>query len=325
MDSKLESKLHQEWRHCLRCRLSDHRMSEDRERKKSPYPVPLLQVPEERTYLHIVYPCPDPWQEKAGRVDGRYGGEHMSLAHTLVMGTVADLQDYLPWGMERIAVSTALGCRPTSFKDPRKVQAPKRQWIKACRAKFESEVLMTDAPLYMLCGRHALATADFSKATKLSSYIGEVIPFEVPGTKTDRFGNRVHIQMSGYVAPSPEYVQQITRDDQLDLDDWKFIPESTHVHQPYWWWTWHFFYSVWLADTLTKWERKEPITRDTSLWPDIVASLSQYYDTRVSVLDLIQARLEKARELEERGKGVREVMKSDVEDALEEGEEDEDD
>ena len=294
--------LHRAWKHCLRCKLADQRLSRDEERKKHPNSVPLLAELPKECRLHVMYPVPDPVQYETGSVTGAYlSGEVGSISHGLFLYGIGLLSESLPWDEEHMAFTVAVGCRPVSFKDPRKVMKPNAEVLKACRPRWQTEVLLTDPTLVMACGQHAFRSIRPDLTTSFTSYIGEVVPFVIPTASGP-------VEYNAYVAPSPEDIHTTARVDQLTIEGWDWMPQQSHVQQPFHYWLWHQFYAIWLADTLRRFRDDLGIDQGSSLWPDIIAAFQRFYDTRSGV-DALYSRVKSEIQLES-GPGVRTIMKT---------------
>lgn len=278
--------LNYHWRHCLRCKLADKRLEIDSGRSKGASEVPLIAagdgyhedvVPE--SVLHVLYPCPDPEQYDYGNVGGGFG-QVQSRSHLLVSLTWDLLQDWLPFEFSEVTFSFAVGCRPVNFADPRRIMAPKQEWLKACAPKWQTEIKLADPDLVLLCGRHALASVRRDLATKFNDYVGEVVEFSV-------HGDHAPLTYCGYVAPSPEDIVTNTRRDQYSIEGWEFSPQPNHITQPFHYWCWHVLYACWLSDTLRRLRCKEPVGPDTSIWGDLVLKFGEFYDNQHSIREVL--------------------------------------
>ena len=315
------------WRHCLRCKLADQRLAVDESKKKFPSEVPMMLPAPKESRIHFLYPCPDPEQATFGNVLGApVGAPADARSHLLVEMTLGLLSEYLPWDpLEYVSYSFALGCRPTSFKDPRRVMLPKSQWMKACRPRWRAEVLAADPQLIVLCGRHAFTTVRPDLTKSFTSYIGEVILAPIPQYNPANGQTRI-TEYSAYVIPSPEEIHLASKASQFQIDDWDFRPRASHVGQPFHYWCWHVLYAFWLADTLMRTRSGEFPTLETSRWPDILTALESFYTERLGVKEMYD-RLSKEIEAEIT-EGVRKRMQreedGDDDDLLDEGEDDDD-
>jgi len=307
------------WQHCLRCKLATQRLLEDDGTRKKAQVVPMpcgtqtscrpdrtaLFPPPIRPPLLVLFPCPDPAQFRSGQVEGQrnLNGETNSPSFGLIEWTMRSWADVLPFGLDEVAFGFGFGCRLVNFRDPRKLMAPKQEYIKQCRERFAAELQIIDPGLVLLCGRHALAIANPTLATKHSRLIGEVVSFEIrtphgPAT------------YEGYVAPSPEMVNEDARSDHYDLAEWSVSPERSHVDHPIKFWLWHVVYACWLADTLERIERgQEP----HESWGKIVHQYNNFYETRLTVAELIR-RTKLIHEEETEGEGARASMTQNIDD-----------
>lgn len=329
MKSEALAEIAEHWRHCLRCKLADKRLENDPGRGKAASEVPGFagDIEQDRSTLHILYPCPDPEQYEFGNVNGSFSTEVLSRSHFLLQMTWAMLAEHLPFDWEELTFSFALGCRPVNFEDPRKIMAPKQEWLKACAPRWQAEVKVADPDLVLLCGRHALATVRRDLATKFNDYVGEVVPFVV-------YGKHPPLHYVGYVAPSPEDIVTNTHKAHYTLDGWNFGPQANHVRQPFHYWCWHVLFAAWLARTLRQLRSKDPITPDTSLWGDLVDKFGEFYDTQHSIRAVLE-RIKLEVSVETSGPGARAVQtdssvftalrSQDTEEEVLDGDEEEDD
>lgn len=304
------------WQHCLRCKLAMQRLREDEDSRKRATVVPMacsvdtdagyLEIerspPPDKPPILLLLPCPDPAQFRSGRMFGtkNLAGESNSPSFGLVQWTNSQFSDVLPFGLPDVAFGFAFGCRPVNFKDPRKLMAAKQEYIKACRERFAAELQIVDPDLVILCGRHALAIAAPSLATKHARLIGEVVSFQIPtphGPAT----------YEGYVAPSPEEVVKEARPDHYDIADWEIQPERSHVDHPIKFWLWHYIFACWLADTLRRLEAGDP---PLETWGRIVKQYNSFYENRLTVAELIR-RTEYIQHEELEGEGARASMAQD--------------
>ena len=296
--SELLRELNDNWRHCLRCKLADKRLEREDTRGKMPAAVPLLSTGTDldtrdpkalrRSCLHVLLPCPDPEQHAAGNLAGAdTADEYLSRSISLLKGTWDALEQDLPFPFAEVTLSTGLGCRPVNFADPRKLMKPKPEWTKSCRGKLATEITIVDPDLVMVCGTHALASVAPKIRGKFTTLLGEVISFTLPGRLATRDGSFPEVEYFGYVAPSPEEIDLMSRDDHLDLGDWGFVPIASHVHQPFHYFCWHVVFSAWLAQTLRDLRIQGSIDENTSMWPFLQEQYAKYFEERDSVQDLV--------------------------------------
>lgn len=297
-----------QWQHCLRCSLADMRCSYDKAEGKFPAPVAFVSDGEDRGWnprklppqapLLIMYSCPDPEQFLAGNLGAIEDAseETGSRSQMLVEECWRMVRNLLPWDLDEVAFSFALGCRPVNFKDPRKTTKPKQQWLKACRRRWQTEVSIVDPDLVLLCGRHALATVRPDLTTKYTKLLGEIVDFRIPG-------ERGTVLYSGYVGPSPEDVFMNTPDEKFTADLWDMKPASRPSDDPFHDWLWHMVFSSWLAHSLMC-RRKGLGLPHESQWPALVGGLKEFYG-EITPTSVIVRRVEAEVEFETYGVGAR--------------------
>ena len=165
------------WRQCLRCPLAERRISQAFE---VPPAVPLVSASGPSSpLLLILYSCPDPEQGEAGTVEGfLIDGLPSSPQQRLVLGTLQALGHLIDLKESDLAYTFALGCRPASIMDSRKLMAPRKGDLRMCRPRWQSELLALDPVLVLLAGRHALEAADPTK-TRVGPWLGEIVDVRV--------------------------------------------------------------------------------------------------------------------------------------------------
>jgi len=309
-----------QWKHCLRCKLSELRLHEDPDRRKRPSMVPLagpcrssldpLGIPPRSAPLYILYSCPDVQQERASSLEGSRDatGRTVSSSHGVVEWSWEAMGNLMPFPLDEIAVGFALGCRPVSFTDPRKLMKAKGENIKACRARWQTEVLIVDPDLVLICGRHALACVRPDLGTKHSRYIGEVITFDVQTPHGP-------VTYEGFVTVSPEEVAANARDDHYEVHDWNVGPEHSHVDNPVRHWLWFLLFACWLAEAgrcVT-----DGITPPAP-WASLTGELATFYRERTTVASLVErrsslfTRAQQIAEDELAGRGARRLQTEDI-------------
>lgn len=336
----------QHWKHCLRCPLAEKRLEFDEKAGIYPASVPLVtdgadrgkkEQPPAPSVLHVLYPAPDPEQFRTGNVGGMEPAdeETISRSHGLVECAWDVLAEDLPFSIDAVTFSFALGCRPVDFSNPRKITAPNSSQMKACRRRWQVEISLCDPVLVLLCGRHALASvrSDLTKAGDYYQHIGEVVPFYVPGRLPVRHDRDPRVQYVGYVMPSPEDLDLICRDDQID-EPWDGHPVRAESVQPWHHFLWHLTVSCWLAYTVRQLRIGRPIDHDWSLWPYLVRTFQEHFEQKSTSMEELIGRVRDEIEAELSGEGARYYqtlapieearvsLEDDEDDEDEEGEED---
>ena len=278
------------WEHCLRCPLADVRCKIDDDKEWVTAPVPFMvdgkswddTVCPDTSKLHFLLSIPDHYQWQSGKIAGVTSPTALvnSPNRLIVQQPFYDLKDILPFGLEDTTIGLSFGCRPINFKNPRKVSKPKQQVIKACKARWVTELLLADPQLVMVCGRHALASIDKTKKTKFYRYVGEVIEFQVNGLHGP-------VTYWGYVAPDPEQVFYQTRDEGFDISQWDRKPVSSRTLDPYYDWCWHIRMATWIAELLHRLRNKIPFDSDMRQWSRLVRELNNFYDETTPVAELV--------------------------------------
>ncbi len=276
-----------QWSHCLRCSLADLRLREDPEKGKEPTTVPLAEgknvLSDDPAPVMVLYSCPDVSQERASSVRGfMAGGATDSPSHGFVTWSWEALEGLMPFPIDEVVFSTALGCRPVSFTDPRKLMKAKGEFIKGCRRRWQVEVLLADPDLILVCGRHALAAVRPDLGTQHSRLIGEVIQIPVPAP-----GGMVVYE--GFVTTNPEDVVNNARDDHYEVHDWSVAPEQSHVDNPVRHWLWYLLYACWLAQTLRDVSEGLPPQDE---WGSLLREIDRFHDNRTTVVSLLDRKSE---------------------------------
>ena len=277
---KLWNKHSATWRHCLRCPLSDDRVAEGMGL------VPLGRTGELPLIIQparwmILLSTPDTYQAETGDLRGTESEEGVCSSVSWNMVTLAwnDMLHELPFGLDEVAVSVALGCRPVNHQDPRRIMAPKPKHLLPCRPRWQTELLIADPHVVYLAGRHALAAASPRMATKWGSNLGEIVPFTVRTPKGP-------VEYCGFVGLNPEDVFRVCRDDHFQMSsEWLPAPAS-RVEEPYRAWVWSLILSSWVAEVCHRGGQGKPIP---SQWTGIVNSLEAWFRSRTSVRDLVHS------------------------------------
>lgn len=306
------------WQHCLRCPLAEIRLQDDAAR-----PPTCVYVGSERPRAHrplfVLYPCPDPDQSRAARLDGgQYdSGFPQSPAHGLLTWAWTTLGSMLPWGMSEVAFGFALGCRPVDYQDPKRIMAPRPEALRACRPRWQTEIVAADPDLILLCGRHSLAAVRPDIASQYNLLLGDVVPFYID-TPSGR------LTYEGLVTMSPEDVVAVSRPDHYELDGWDVAPERSHVDNPMRYWLWHLVWAAWLSESIRSLDNGKGLP---STWLSLCRNLDTFYTQSTTVRSLIERARDIAK-LELEGRGVREFMTTTdidpADDSAETGEEEDD-
>jgi hypothetical protein len=258
-------------------------MREDPEQGKTATTVPLAEgknvLSDTPAPLLILYSCPDAAQERSSSVRGVMdGGETDSPSHGFVTWSWQALAGLMPFPIEEVVFGVALGCRPVSFTDPRKLMKAKGEFIKGCRRRWQVEILLADPDLVLVCGRHALAAVRPDLGTQHSRLVGEVIQIPVPTPR----GTVVY---EGFVTTSPDEVVLDARDDHYEVHDWQVAPEQSHVDNPVRHWLWYLLYACWLAQTLRDVAEGRPPRAE---WPSLLSEIDRFHASRTTVASLLE-------------------------------------
>lgn len=276
-----------QWSHCLRCSLADLRLREDEDKGKQATTVPLAEgknvLSPDPAPLLVLYSCPDVSQEGASSLLGtRAAGQTNSPSHGFVEWSWEALGGLMPFSIDEVVFSVALGCRPVSFTDPRKLMKAKGEFIKGCRRRWQVEVLLADPDLILVCGRHALAAVRPDLGTQHSRLIGEVITIPVPAPGGI-------ITYEGFVTTSPEDVVIDARDDHYEVQDWRVAPEQSHVDNPVRHWLWYLLYASWLSQTLRDVEQGRAPRQE---WASLLDEIDRFHANRTTVTSLLDRKSE---------------------------------
>lgn len=301
------------WTHCVRCSLCEHRVHEEGLPYRIAHASDIFgdelsnQRPRPRL-LHILYPCPDPQQFEASNfwAGQTSKGTPRSSAHWLLWWSleVFRLANYLPPDLdpEELSVSFALGCRPVNFKNPRRIMKPKREFMKMCEPRWQTEILAADPELVLICGVHALAAVRPDLQSRYHGYIGEVVPFSIEL-------NSGTAEFEGYVTHSPEEIVTIARRDHYVLENWEPKPIRGYTADPVKSWLWHLIWALWLAHAARHQIEDFPGHKD---FEALSQSLNDSFERRTTIQDLA-ANAERIRRTEA-SLGVRFSLTHDEED-----------
>lgn len=262
--------LERAWKHCLRCRLCEHRTEVDHAKGKHFGTVPFSEwgkyawasdqkegMPHNHTW-HFLLEAPDTVQQEHGKISVTETSRGEVFEASPNSGffdwTFGLLEGQLPGSKTDCGFSFAMGCRPIDFLYTTRLVKPSSSAAKRCRAKWSLELGIGMPILTYISGPNALSVVrpDLGTTTKYATLRGEVIPFQVP---VKRSPERMPEMMTlyGYVGPSIETVLRTANDEQLygvQPGGWEPEPCGNPSSEPMLDWLWHVTWYMWLAETL---------------------------------------------------------------------------